>query len=101
MRRLYPGLHVLAFLWQKLEGSGGKKFKEVTQHDPKQVVYIQKPETVKSRRSELDTTIQEYGRVIKRNDDLGKWRKLKNLLDKKLDQSETDEMDLPGSWRIM
>ena len=98
MRRLYPGLHVLAFLWQKLEGSGGKKPKEITEH----LNLLSKlPETIKSRRSELDTTIQEYGRVIKRNDDLGKWRKLKNLLDKKLDQSETDEMDLPGSWRIM
>ena len=95
MRRLYPGLHVLAFLWQKLEGAGGKKPKEIPQRSNLL------PETIKSRRSELDTTIQEYGRVIKRNDDLGKWRKLKNLLDKKLDQSETDEMDLPGSWRIM
>ena len=102
---MFPGLKehmypVLALFFKNYEERHGNKSREITK-SPKH-----KTKTYRGRRSDVDT-IQEYGRVIKRNGELAKWQNLPNPW-KRLEQkisTEIDDLDnhldLPGSWRIM
>jgi len=106
LKTLYPGLNsrIYPALVEAFETFELLRQNESKSPRPKYSIGLEKRSVMKqdsnkARRSDLvnSDTMQEYGRVIKKRDWLTEWKR--QAASKPNDVVE--DLDLPGSWRIM